>query len=132
MNLIQRSYSMRRKLSLLAVLAIGLTTTISTQVSASPTLLVNGGVLDGVNGVNVDGTNYNVTFSLGSCATVFTDCSNASNFTFSDQSTAFDAFTALNTALSGVPVSPLYPNGILNYDFADNEGVFWLPYAISN
>jgi hypothetical protein len=64
--------------------------------AASPVLLIDGdGTLTGATGVDVGGTLYDVTFVDGSCATVFTGCDGASDFTFTDGTTALAATNAL-------------------------------------
>ena len=64
-------------------------------VAASPVLVIDGGKLTGATGVDVGGTLYDVTFVDGSCAAVFAGCDQASDFTFSDGTTALAATNAL-------------------------------------
>ena len=111
---------MRHQLSLLAVLAFGLFATISTQANAQ-TLEINGsGILTGVDGVVVDGTNYNVTFVAGSCISVFNGCTSTSDFTFGS-SGAFDASSALVSILSGGYDNSAFYGGIVDgYLQSDN------------
>jgi hypothetical protein len=64
-------------------------------VAAAPILVIDGGKLTGATGVDVGGTLYDVTFVEGSCATVFTGCDEASDFTFTNGATALAAINAL-------------------------------------
>ena len=109
----QKSRSIRYQFGLLAALAIGLIATITTQASAQ-TLEVNGsGILTGVDGVVVDGSNYNVTFVPGSCVSDFNGCTSSSDFTFG-AGAAFVASSELGSILSGGTVNAAFPNGVVN------------------
>ena len=66
-----------------------------TPAFAIPTLVVNGGQLDGATGVEVDGTLYDVLFMDGTCIALFNGCDAVSDFTFQTQAAALLAATAL-------------------------------------
>jgi len=128
MHFFQKPHSIRYQVSLLAALAIGLFATISTQATAQ-TFEVNGsGILTGVDGVVVDGSNYNVTFVAGSCISVFNGCTSNSDFTFGE-SGAYDASSALVSILSGGYVNSAFPSGIV--DGASQSDNILTPYGIS-
>lgn len=59
------------------------------------TLVVESGALIGATGVNVNGTLYDVTFSAGTCETLFSGCDEASDLDFTDPGEALDAAQAL-------------------------------------
>lgn len=66
---------------------------------ATPVLQVNGsGILTGVNNVLVDGSNYDVTFAEGTCASVFGVC-DAAHFAFTTHTASTDASAALLSAI---------------------------------
>ncbi|ARN75477.1 VPLPA-CTERM sorting domain-containing protein [Oceanicoccus sagamiensis] len=63
--------------------------------SSFAALIVNSGMLMGATDINVEGTLYNVEFKDGSCSGLFSGCDEASDFTFSTQSSAQSASIAL-------------------------------------
>jgi hypothetical protein len=85
--------------------------------------VVNGGILDGVNGVVVDGSTYNVTFLAGSCAQVFNGCTSVSDFAFQTAQASYDATSALASILGGSIQNSLFPNGIVD-EFYQNANSF--------
>lgn len=62
---------------------------------AAPTLVVEGGLLIGANGVDVNGTLYDVRFIDGTCTAVFNGCDALPDFDFTDSSSALAAARAL-------------------------------------
>jgi len=112
MHFFQKSRSMRHLLSLLAILGFGLIAAITTQASAQ-TLEVSSGILDGIDGVVVDGGNYNVTFATGRCTAVFSPCDSSADFAFQTESGANDAGNALAAILSTGTVNSSYSNGVV-------------------
>ena len=63
--------------------------------SSAATLLVTAGILTGAEGVNVDGTLYDVSFVGGTCASAFNGCDDAFDFSFVDRLEATLAAEAL-------------------------------------
>ena len=62
----------------------------------SATLIIDGnGILTGANGVNVNGTLYDVSFLDGTCAAVFEGCDSQSDITFTTPASATAAANAL-------------------------------------
>jgi hypothetical protein len=101
---------------------------------AGPILQVSGGILDGIDGVVVDGSTYNVTFVQGSCVSVFSGCTSTSDFPFGASGTE-DATSALESILSGGIVNASFPNGIVNEAFVGAANAYddlFTPYAVSN
>jgi len=113
MHVGQKSHPIRFHLSLLAALAIGLFATISSQASAQTLEVDGGGILDGVDGVVVDGSNYNVTFATGRCTAVFSPCDSSADFAFQTDSGANDAGNALAAILSTGTMNSSYSNGVV-------------------
>lgn len=62
---------------------------------AAPILNVVGGELLGASGVDVGGTLYDVAFADGSCASLFSGCDTAGDFTFHSLADALEASQAL-------------------------------------
>lgn len=75
------------------------------------TLVTSGGILTGVNGINVGGTSYDVTFAQGTCATVYGACK-ISNFPFQTALLADDAITALFDDINASPTYQYDPSHI--------------------
>jgi hypothetical protein len=92
----QKSNSIRNQLCVLASLGLGLFATIPAQASPTPTFEASGGVLHGIDGVDVSGTYYNVMFVAGDCVSVFSPCTSTSDFEFQSSSAAYAASAALN------------------------------------
>lgn len=83
----------KRALSALGVLAGVLCGSVA---ATAPRLLVNGnGLLTGANGVDVNGTLYDVTFQEGSCVALFSGCDSAADFAFGTDVAASAASSAL-------------------------------------
>jgi hypothetical protein len=80
-----------------SVLVVGFLTCLTGIFSASAAvLLVNGsGILTGANGVVVNNQTYNVSFQLGTCASLFSGCNEPSDFLFPTVASALDASSAL-------------------------------------
>jgi len=83
-----------------------------TPAIAAPTLVVNGGILEGATGVDVGGTLYDVTFMDGSCADVFDGCDESADFPFPNTVTTQSAWAALLPTIQSSPFVNL-PNNIL-------------------
>jgi len=63
---------------------------------ATPVLQIDSsGQLTGANGVNVNGTFYDVGFEDGTCASLFSGCNETSDFVFHNKSSTIDAANAL-------------------------------------
>lgn len=75
--------------------------------NATPQLILDGSTLTGAKGVTVGGLLYDVSFVVGSCATVFAGCDETSDFTFQSQSAAQSASAALlsEVFVDGLPSS---------------------------
>lgn len=86
-----------------ATMALGL----SASMSHALTYDVVGGQLVGASDVNVGGLLYSVSFQDGSCASLYSGCNEASDFTFS---TAADAQDASNALLDQVFVNSPFGN----------------------
>lgn len=67
----------------------------SSSALAAPVLQFYFGELFGASGVDVDGVLYDVTFVDGTCASLFTGCDDAADFTFTTQASALAASHAL-------------------------------------
>lgn len=88
----------------IAAFALALGCLFATAESRAATLLVNGsGILTGAQGVNVNGTLYDVEFLDGTCGAVFSGCASAADFAFTTQADALAAAQALlaQVALDG-------------------------------
>jgi hypothetical protein len=85
------------KKSFLVVFAVAAALAASLPTGAkAQQLIVNGsGQLTGANGVNVNGTYYDVTFEEGTCIGLFGGCTSSSNFDFQTSSSAVAAAAAL-------------------------------------
>ena len=68
---------------------------VSQLASAATNLVVEGGELIGATGVNVNGFLYDVSFSDGSCISLFGGCTSPSQFAFTDRTTALAASQVL-------------------------------------
>jgi hypothetical protein len=77
--------------------------------NAAVVLQVNGGILQGATGVDVNGTLYDVQFRDGTCVEIFSGCDSLADFTFTTAGPANAAAQAL--------LSPSLINGC-----ADNTG----------
>ena len=100
----------------------------STPAFAMPTLVVNSGILEGATGVDVGGTDYDVTFMDGTCIDLFNGCDAVSDFTFQTQAAAAQAATALlSSVLVDGPAGNFdtQPNLTLGCDFI--QGVEFRP-----
>ena len=91
------------------------------------TLVSSGGILTGVNGINVGGTSYDVTFAQGTCATVYGAC-NTSNFPFQTASLADAAITALFSDINASPTYQYNPSHI-GLCTANSDCVIYLPLS---
>jgi hypothetical protein len=97
----------------LAILGVAAIVPATIPAQAAPTFEVSGEILDGIDGVVVDGSTYNVTFVPGSCNSVFNGC-DFNDFTFQNSGSDGDAATALSSILSGGIFNPAFPNGIVD------------------
>lgn len=84
---------MRKVTALKALVAAGALLAAAPAVAANP--VVVGGKLTGATGVTVGGATYDVAFVDGTCASVFTGCDAASDFTFQTSGNATAAANAL-------------------------------------
>jgi hypothetical protein len=76
--------------------AVVLLAALAGSAQAAPVLVVNAsGILEGADGVTVNGASYDVRFLDGSCATLFAGCDGASDFTFQTVADATAAAQAL-------------------------------------
>jgi len=94
----QMEWDMRKHLARLALsFAVG---TLSAA-QASPVVIENGsGILIGMDGIVVDSISYNVSFVPGDCIVVFSPCTSASDFTFTNVESAISAGIALASAIN--------------------------------
>ena len=83
---------MKQAKSILCAAALAV---VSQLASAATNLVVEGGELIGATGVNVNGFLYDVSFSDGSCISLFGGCTSPSQFAFTDRTTALAASQAL-------------------------------------
>ncbi len=96
------------------------------------TLRVVGGSLIGAANVDVDGTLFNVTFSNGSCVSLFSGCNNLWDFTFQTQASAVNAAQALldqvflDTAEGDFDSDPALTEGCLSFALCTAK----IPYAL--
>jgi len=89
---------MRRILAAL----VGVAAMMLASPAAAATLVTNGSSqLTGVNGLAVGGTTYNVSFTDGTCAGLFSGCDAVGDFTFQSQADAQAAAAALLAAIVG-------------------------------
>lgn len=86
--------TLRATLSLAAALLLGLGTA-----HATPTLVVESGVLKGADDVTVNNRHYDVRFVDGTCATLFSGCNAANDFAFTSSERATEAAQALLDAV---------------------------------
>lgn len=80
----------RKALAAVSVLALGVF-----NAQAAPTLIVEGGVLQGADNVMVDGVAYDVRFVDGSCFALYEGCNSAGDFVFDTKKEAAAATAAL-------------------------------------
>ncbi len=107
---------------------------LASTVYAEPTLVFNGNILIGANGVSVNGVLYDVRFVDGDCATVFTVC-DAAHFHFDDEEDAEEATDALkDLVFIDQGAHPLNSQPNLTLGCAGNSGStqceIWTPYEI--
>lgn len=72
--------------------------------SAAPTLQVESGVLMGADGVEVDGSFYDVRFIPGTCASVYSGCNEDSDFIFKSKAAADLASAAVQSLFLDSPL----------------------------
>ena len=80
-------------MKLKAICIVGLWAVCSWTLAAD--LVVDGGILQGASGVDVQGTNYSVSLVEGTCVSVFSGCDSSSDFTFTSNAAATAAAQAL-------------------------------------
>ena len=94
---------MRKFFALAAIAAASL---FASPAMADATLTTSGSTVTGVNGLTIGSNTYNVSFTAGSCASVFGSCA-PTNFTFTDLTSASAAATALLNVIGTVPTENL-------------------------
>lgn len=98
---------------------------------AAPTFITSGGQITGINGVDVDGTLYNVTFEDSSFSAIWPSTTPAF---WNNATAAFDAASALATLLAGDPDSlgvatdPTVVSGIVGVDSGTGLAFLEIPY----
>lgn len=106
------------KLKLFALaMAIAASAGLMSEARAAVLLVDDTGQLTGAEGVDVNGTLYDVTFADGTCAGLFGGCDDAGDFTFNNQADVLAAAQALldqvfvNTVLGAFDDDPGLTNG---------------------
>jgi hypothetical protein len=84
------------KSAVLSILIVASTLVLSlSQAQATPILITDNNQLLGANGINIDGSFFDVRFVDGTCADVFGGICSRNNFTFQSQADGFTAAAAL-------------------------------------
>lgn len=97
--------------------------------AGAATLTTNGSnQLTGVTGLTVGSSTFDVTFTEGTCAGVFSGCDSLSDFTFQNQTDARTAGTALLAAIAGTSFDSA-PGTTFGCIGADTCFMF-IPYAL--
>jgi hypothetical protein len=90
------------KSAVLSILIVASTLVLSlSQAQATPILITDNNQLLGANGINIDGSFFDVRFVDGTCADVFGGICSRNNFTFQTQAEAFAAAAALLNQVFG-------------------------------
>lgn len=110
-----------------AIAALCLTTTAA---HAAVTYKTGGGMMQGANGIAIDGKTYDVSFTDGSCTTLFGGCSSTS-FAFRSETTARLAAQALldQVLVGDFATRPHLVNGCR---YTEGACSIYIPFAVAN
>jgi hypothetical protein len=92
-------------------------------------LVIENGVLLGANGVDVNGSNYNVLFATGTCANLFTGCDEQFDFAFN---TAGDALAASIALRDQVFIGAFDTDPTKTVNCTSGTCYFYTPFGIIN